>query len=212
METDLSTKPTDKHQYLHLSSCHPHHTKRYIPYSLALHLHRICSSHDSYIQRTNELINYLTESWLPQSHSHDTNTSCLRRSRADALKYKPPTRTENTPSVITYNPTLPNVAHIVHKHSYPLYSSERRRNVFKNLPIVAYCRSNCLSDILVRAQWPETDNCNNARATPGSFRCNSRNCTTCPYIDHGCNNYTYYTLRVKPTNLTLLVVLSMLST
>ena len=41
---------------------------------------------------------------------------------------------------------------------------------------------------------PETDNCNNARATPGSFRCNSRNCTTCAYIEHarGRDNYTFY--------------------
>ena len=27
---------------------------------------------------------------------------------------------------------------------------------------------------------PETNNCNNDRATPGSFRCSSK-CTTCPY-------------------------------
>ena len=104
--------------------------------------------------------------------------------RADALKDKPPTRTETTPFVITYNPTLLYVAHIIHKHSHVLYSSERCRNVFKNLLTVSYCHSNILSDILVRVQLPETDNCNNARATPGSFRCNSRNCTTCAYIDH----------------------------
>ena len=104
--------------------------------------------------------------------------------RADALKDKPPTRTETTPFVITYNLTLPYVAHIIHKHSHVLYSSERCRNVFKNLPIVSYRRSNNLSHILVRVQLPETDNCNNARATPGSFRCNSRDCTTCAYIDH----------------------------
>ena len=51
--------------------------------------------------------------------------------RADALKDKPPTRTETTPFVITYNPTLLYVAHIIHKHSHVLYSSERCRNVFK---------------------------------------------------------------------------------
>ena len=49
IETDLSTKPTDKHQYLLISSCHPQHTKRSIPYSLALRLRRICSNHDNYI-------------------------------------------------------------------------------------------------------------------------------------------------------------------
>ena len=34
IETDLRTKPTDKHQYLLKTSCHPAHTKRTIPFSL----------------------------------------------------------------------------------------------------------------------------------------------------------------------------------
>ena len=38
IQTDLHTKPTDKHQYLLKSSCHPAHTKRNIPFSLALRL------------------------------------------------------------------------------------------------------------------------------------------------------------------------------
>ena len=43
VETDLYTKPTDKHQYLHTKSCHPRHCKRSIPFSQALRLHSICS-------------------------------------------------------------------------------------------------------------------------------------------------------------------------
>ena len=36
IETDLYTKPTDKHQYLYHTSCHPKGCKRSIPYSQAL--------------------------------------------------------------------------------------------------------------------------------------------------------------------------------
>ena len=43
IETDLFTKPTDKHQHLLSSLCHPHHTKRAIPFSLAIRLRCICS-------------------------------------------------------------------------------------------------------------------------------------------------------------------------
>ena len=46
--TDLYTKPTDKHQYLLHSSCHPTHTKRAIPFSLALRLRRICSTDETF--------------------------------------------------------------------------------------------------------------------------------------------------------------------
>ena len=59
VETDLYTKPTDKNQDLLQSSCHPLHTKRAIPFSLALRLQRICSSDESFTLRANKLIQYL---------------------------------------------------------------------------------------------------------------------------------------------------------
>ena len=60
-EADLYTKPTDKHQHLLHSSCHPLHTKRAIPFSLALRLRRICSSDESFTLRANKLIKYLND-------------------------------------------------------------------------------------------------------------------------------------------------------
>ena len=42
IETELYTKPTDTHQYLLPSSCHPHHIIKNIPKSLALRIKRIC--------------------------------------------------------------------------------------------------------------------------------------------------------------------------
>ena len=94
-------------------------------------------------------------------------------------------QTETTSFVITYNPALPSLVHIVHKHSNVLYSSDRCRNVFKNLPLVAYRRCKNISDILVRAQFTNSTDTSNSRPTPGSFRCNNRNCTTCPHMEHG---------------------------
>ena len=43
LETDVFIKPTDSHQYLHYSSCHPGACKRSIPYAQAMRLRRICS-------------------------------------------------------------------------------------------------------------------------------------------------------------------------
>ena len=59
IETDLFTKHTDKHQHLLSSSCHPHHTKKAIPFSLALRLRRICSTDAKFKHRINELKTYL---------------------------------------------------------------------------------------------------------------------------------------------------------
>jgi len=41
IHTKLYSKPTDKKQYLHFSSCHPAHVKKAIPYSQALRYRRI---------------------------------------------------------------------------------------------------------------------------------------------------------------------------
>ena len=59
IETDLHTKPTNKHQYLLKTSCHPNHTKKVIPFSLFLRIRRLCSTETFFDQRSRELIEYL---------------------------------------------------------------------------------------------------------------------------------------------------------
>ena len=41
LETNLRIKPTDTHQFLYSTSCHPYHCKKSIPYSQALRYNRI---------------------------------------------------------------------------------------------------------------------------------------------------------------------------
>ena len=61
IKTDLYFKPTDTHQYLHSSSCHPDHCKKGIPYSQTLRLNRICSDSTSFDRRCNDLERWLLE-------------------------------------------------------------------------------------------------------------------------------------------------------
>ena len=56
IEIVLYTKPTAEHQYLLRSLCHPLHTKRAFPFSLALRIRRIGScSNETLKLRCNEL-------------------------------------------------------------------------------------------------------------------------------------------------------------
>ena len=70
--TDLYTKTTDKHQYLPHSSRHPQHTKRAIPFSLALRLRRICSSDGTFNQHSNELKNLNKRGYNTEHHSYSS--------------------------------------------------------------------------------------------------------------------------------------------
>ena len=92
ISTDLYTKPTDKHQHLLYSSCHPLHTKNAIPFSLALRLRRICSTDETFNIRTAQLTT------LTYSNEATNETLSLNKynvpptSHADSL-YKPKTLT-----------------------------------------------------------------------------------------------------------------------
>ena len=91
IQTDLHTKPTDKHQYLLKSSCHPTHTKRTIPFSLALRLRRICSTDHFFNKRCYELINYLALRGYSRRLLKREVNRVRNISRQEALKPRPQT-------------------------------------------------------------------------------------------------------------------------
>ena len=61
IETDLYVKPTDSHQYLLSSSCHPFYCKKGMPYCQVLRPNRICSNDQFFHKRCNDLEKYLLE-------------------------------------------------------------------------------------------------------------------------------------------------------
>ena len=98
-----------------------------------------------------------------------------------------PKNTQVPPPV--YNPALPRICNILRKYFNILHSSNRCKDVFKQLPFVDYRRSPNRRELLVKkAQLPVTSN---NHFPPGSFRCR-QNCATCPYIINGLTSYTFY--------------------
>ena len=53
--TDLHVKPTNKHQFLCMDSCHPKHCKTIIPYSQVLRLWRIYLEDENFFKRICDL-------------------------------------------------------------------------------------------------------------------------------------------------------------
>ena len=189
LDTDLYTKPTDKHQYLLHSSCHPHHTKRAIPFSMALRLRRICSSNETFTLRTNELKTYLNKRGYNMSFLNNEirRVYDITRDHALAPKDTSDDKPSRAPLVVTYNPALRSLSSIIRKHFPILSSSHRCSNVFKAAPFVAFRRTKNLNDVLVRSRLRKPTQ---STLPPGSFRCGS-NCITCNYITDGLINYTF---------------------
>ena len=132
IETDLFAKPTDKHQHLILSSSgHPHHTKKAIPFSLALRLCRICSTDAKFKHRINELKTYLLARGYNNNFLEKQFLRAANISRANGLQTKPKASNDVVPFVVTNNPALPRISNILRKHFNILHSSNRCKDVFK---------------------------------------------------------------------------------
>ena len=138
----LHTKPTDKHQYLLKPSCHPNHTKRTIPFSLALRLRRICSTDNFFDQHYKELIAYLVKRSYNQSFltKEINRVRCIPRHET----LKPRQQNSNANRVPFVLPSIPlfltllllygniwafsNLQTTANKHS-PLHQSSRTKEV-----------------------------------------------------------------------------------
>ena len=155
--TDLYTKPTDTHQYLNWNSCHPRHTKTVIPYSLSLRPRRICSSDELFKTRARELHNNLLERGYRDTLIRDSINKARQLSREEALRPNTERRkTERVPLVVTYNPALVGILKIVANHHNILPTSQRCKEVFSQLPLIAYRKSRNLSDLLTSKRLKPT--------------------------------------------------------
>ena len=178
LTTDLYSKPSDKHLYLHNTSCHPESTKRAIPYGLGVRIKRICSDEKQYKKRREVVCSQLSK----RGYKSDIVESQLRRvdnkCRADLLKYKNKTSNiDRVPLVLTFNSALPNVSKILQKRHKTLQNSDKLKNVFPNTSILSFRRDTNLQDILIHKKHN-----NMFFRKPNKSEPCGKNCALCPYL------------------------------
>ena len=180
--TDLYTKPTDTHQYLLPTSCHPKHCCKNIPYSLALRLRRICSDSNTFELRAQELTNQLHRRGYLKQDIASAIDKARQRSRDALLSYRPKSAEVGTilPFVLTYHPDLPKVRDIVDKNWSIIESSDELKDIYQSKPVMAFRRPKSLRDFLVRARLkPNSDDDNQT----GECRpCGRKRCQCCKMI------------------------------
>ena len=116
--TDLRTKSTDCHQYLHCSSSHPHHIKNSIIYSQTLRLSNICTYEEDFDKNVLNM-----KSWfLERRYSKQLIDSQMGKvTFGQRLKAGSKQAAFCVPFVITYHPKLKN---IIKKLEHLLYQDE----------------------------------------------------------------------------------------
>ena len=157
--TDLYVKPTDTHQYLLASSCHPNHIKSSIAYSQALRILSICSSFETAKRRCMELENYL----ILRGHSKRKVRTSINKALYPATV--PRTITTSSipmPLIVTFHPGLPNIKDIMRELHPILSASPSLREIFPDPFMLSFRRPANLRDQLVRAKLPDIDTVGNA--------------------------------------------------
>ena len=134
-------------QYLHYSSSHPYHTKKAIPFSLALRGQRLnstTSATETYNQR-------LQEALVNRGYPSNLVTKEIRH----ASSHIQPTQTSSTyPNplalITRFHPKLTKIKQILHSHFHILQSDPDTRSVFPTKPRLVFQHPPNLRNILVR--------------------------------------------------------------
>ncbi|KAJ8032973.1 Zonadhesin [Holothuria leucospilota] len=195
LKTDLFNKPTDKHNYLLPSSCHPPHCTKNIPYSQALRIKRICSSETDFEIRIKELSSHLRNRQYLRGSIEYAVKKARDTPRSETLTYK--TRQSNSnrvPLVTEYHSGLPPLAKFIQKHLPILQSTVCLKSIFPDPSVVAFSRPPNLRDILVRAKFQDKASVEANNENFGCSPCPAK-CKTCALVDSTKQFQSYQTAR-----------------
>ena len=98
-ETDLYTKPTDKHIYVQSKSNHPTSVKNSLPYGLALRIKRICSRERDYLKHREELKTRLRKRGYSSRFLESQICKVDKLERSNLLQYRKQKKSERTSAV-----------------------------------------------------------------------------------------------------------------
>ena len=188
INADLCCKPTDTHNYLLYTSCHPWTCKNAIPYSQFLRIRRICNDEQTFIKRAPQMAAH----FFRRGYDHDNiHTSIIKAWRTDQDSLLQPqttnsTDTDNPLLLITTNyPDLNPISSIVDNNwdllckntsTHWLYDKNFKKGL-RRLPKGAPN----LKDMLVNAKLKKQALITKPISRPDL--CNNPNCRYCPHIN-----------------------------
>ena len=192
--TDSYSKPTDTHQYLESSSCHPRHVKQAIPYGQALRLKRICNSESKFDQRVGKLKKHLCDrgfkerqvvSQFERAKSNDRRALLFHRKEKDL-------KSNMLPFVLNFRPALSGVGEVANSLWPVLQASEGMREILGDMkPLISFRRPRNLAGYLIRSKVKKVN-----VEGKGMKKCDKARCQICNFVvetqnfEH--NGHTYW--------------------
>ena len=107
LHTDLHTKATDAHGYLHRRSCHLPHVYKNIPSSQFLRVRRLCSDPETFKKRSKDIEASLLSRGYDIKSLKQASEKALVTPRSEMLTYKVKLGHKRPPMEVTHNPWDP---------------------------------------------------------------------------------------------------------
>ena len=135
------------HQFLDLTSSHPYHSKKGIPYSQALRLNRICSDNENFDKRCNYLEKWLIERGYKDKMIRNQISRARKHSRYDLLEREKPQMSEQKLTFNnTYYPAFQNVRTTMEELHILLTPNKEHKKSFSNVPVIGFRNAKSLKD------------------------------------------------------------------
>jgi len=157
--TNLYTKPTDTHNYLHYTSAHPAHCMRGGPYSQLLRVKRICTHEADFVENSKMILSHFYRRGYPEKLLLDSYNRAKILDRQTLLLPKDTSETKEYNNsqlfmISTYNPSNPPLRTMLTDHWDLLNLKTETFSIHKSKLIVGSRRNKNLRDVLVKARLP----------------------------------------------------------
>ena len=174
LHTDIYTKPTDTHAYLHHKSCHPRHTVNNIPFSQFLRLRRICSETETFDARADEMTGHFVARGYARDRVEGAKLKVRGLARSDTLSYKAKRTNTRPPFVLTHNPRNPPLRQwFADLQTSVVPYSDRLQRVLPLPPVIGERNCKSLRNLLMPSNLPPVRD-----PSPGCFKC-TKQCIVC---------------------------------
>ncbi len=140
--TDLYTKDTDTHNYLHYTSAHPAHCKTGGPFGEFFRIRRNCHKLTDFDRHANARMTDYIRWGYPKTDIEGAKDKARQTKRETALLDKKNTKSKNQriPLILAFNPANQNMNKIIEKH-WHLIGKCINKDVFLEKPLITYRRN-----------------------------------------------------------------------
>lgn len=178
LSTDLYTKPTASHQYLHRNSYHTKHVTSSLPKSQFMRIRRICSRVSDYDRHANAFMEYFMKRNYHKKQLTRMIQEVRQMKREELLTYKKRTETcDRIPLVLTYHHKFEGIGSAI-KDAYnrSIAKFPELKSLFPQPPMVAFRRTRNIRDKVIRANHHKRPPCDQVSPSQGHGRSQLAQC------------------------------------